>query len=98
MSLTLRARLGTAGGRWAALALREDLDRNVDVRLPGKGNSNSHVARPFHLTITMIKWIRTSRLSNKNSLSVQEDAGRRREAALALREDLDRSRSVAVQV
>jgi len=43
--------------------------RKVDVRLPGKGNSNSHGARPVHLIITMIKWIRTSRLSIKNSLS-----------------------------
>jgi len=41
----------------------------VDVRLPGKGNSNSRGARPVHLIITMIKWIRTSRLSIKNSLS-----------------------------
>ena len=41
----------------------------VDVRLPGKGNSNSHGAMPVHLIITMIKWIRTSRLSIKNSLS-----------------------------
>ena len=29
----------------------------------------SHGARPVHLIITMIKWIRTSRLSIKNSLS-----------------------------
>ena len=36
--------------------------RKVDVRLPGKGNSNSHDARLVHLIITMIKWIRTSRL------------------------------------
>ena len=43
--------------------------RKVDVRLPGKGNSNSHGARPVHLIITMIQWIRTSRLSIKNSLS-----------------------------
>jgi len=43
--------------------------RKVDTRLPGKGNSNSHGARPVHLIITMIKWIRTSRLSMKNSLS-----------------------------
>ena len=43
--------------------------RKVDVRLPGKGSSNSHGARPVHLTITMIKWIRTSRLSIKNPLS-----------------------------
>ena len=41
----------------------------VDVRLPGKGNSNSHGTRPVHLIITMIKWIRTSRLSIKKSLS-----------------------------
>ena len=41
----------------------------ADVRLPAKGNSNSHGARPVHLMITMIKWIRTSRLSTKNSLS-----------------------------
>ena len=33
--------------------------RKVDVRLPGKGNSDSHGARPVHLIITMIKWIRT---------------------------------------
>jgi len=39
--------------------------RKVDVRLPGKGNSNSHGARPVHLIITMIKWIGTSRLSKK---------------------------------
>jgi len=36
-----------------------------------KGNSNSHGARPVHLIITMIKWIRTSRLSIKNSLYVK---------------------------
>jgi len=40
----------------------------VDVRLPGKGDSNSHGARPVHLIITMVKWIRTSRLSIKKSL------------------------------
>ena len=43
--------------------------RKVDERLPGKGNSNPHGARPLHLIITMIKWIRTSRLSIKKSLS-----------------------------
>ena len=42
--------------------------RKVDVRLPGKGSSNSHGARPVHQIITMIKWIQTSRLSIKNSL------------------------------
>ena len=30
----------------------------VDVRLPGKGDSSSHGARPVHLIIMMIKWIR----------------------------------------
>ena len=45
-------------------------NRKVDVRLLGKGNSNSHGARPDHLITTMIKWIRTSRLSIMNSLSV----------------------------
>ena len=43
--------------------------RKVDVRIPGKGNSNSHGARPGHLIITMIKWIWTSMLSTKNCLS-----------------------------
>ena len=51
-----------------------ELSRKVDVRLPGKGISNSHVARPVHLIITMLKWIRTSSLSIKNSLSAQADS------------------------
>ena len=38
----------------------------VDTRLPGKGNSNSHGARTVH---QKPRWIRTSRLSIKNSLS-----------------------------
>jgi len=50
--------------------------RKLDVRLPGKGNPNSHGARPVHLTITMIKWIRTSRLSIKISLSLEKDVPR----------------------
>ena len=45
------------------------MHRKVDVRLPGKGNSNSRGARPVHLIITMIKWFQTSRLSIKNSLT-----------------------------
>ena len=36
----------------------------VDVRLPGRGNSNFHGARPVHLIITMIKWILASRLGS----------------------------------
>jgi len=43
--------------------------RKVDIGLPGKGNSNSHGARPVHQIISMIHWIRTSRLAIKNSLS-----------------------------
>jgi len=50
------------------------VDRKVDVRLPGKGDSNPHGARPVHLIITMIKWSRTSRLSIKNSLSLSLSA------------------------
>ena len=49
--------------------------RKVDVRLPGKGNSNSYGARPVHLIITTIKRIRTSRLSIKNSLSLAGGRG-----------------------
>ena len=30
-------------------------DGKVDVRLPGKGNSNLHGVRPVHLIITMMK-------------------------------------------
>jgi len=53
----------------AALPVRSDSRlEKVDVRLPGKGISNSHGARPVHLIITMFKWIRTSMLSRKNSL------------------------------
>ena len=42
----------------------------MDVRLPEKGHSNSHGARPVHQIISMIKWIRTSELSTKNSSDV----------------------------
>ena len=41
--------------------------RKVDLRLPGKGISNSHGARPVHLIISMITSIRTSSLSVKPS-------------------------------
>jgi hypothetical protein len=40
------------------------------VRLPRKGNSNSHGARPVHQIITIMKLIRTSRLSIENSPSL----------------------------
>ena len=38
--------------------------RKVHVKLPGQGNSYFH-----HQIISMIKWIRSSRSSIKNSLS-----------------------------
>jgi len=41
-------------------------------RIPVGGNSTSHGARPVHLIITMIKWIRASRLSINNSLSRED--------------------------
>ena len=59
----------TSGPHHTAYCVSKAGTRKVDVRLPGKRNSNSHGARPIHLIITMIKWIRTSRLSIKNSLS-----------------------------
>ena len=33
----------------------QSLVRNVDVRLPGKWNSNSHGARPVHLIISLFR-------------------------------------------
>ena len=42
--------------------------RKADVLPPGKGNSNSYGARPVRPIITMLKWIRTSRLSIEKSL------------------------------
>ena len=62
------------------------LARKVDVRLPGKGNSNSHGARLVHLIITMIKWIRTSRLAIKNSPSRVSGEGRRKPVGQARRD------------
>ena len=68
------------GLRWNAGKVDENRDNNmwslsrkVGIRLPGKTNSYSHGARPVHQIISMIKWIRTRRLSIKTSLS----AGRR---------------------
>ena len=48
--------------------------RKVDVRLPGKGNSNSHGTRLVYIIMTMMKWIRTSRLSIK-TLSLHPPSG-----------------------
>ena len=47
------------------------MGRKVDVGLLGEGNSNSHGARPVHQIISMVKWIRTRRLSIKNYLSLR---------------------------
>ena len=44
---------------------------DIHIRLPEKGISNSHGARPAHQITSMIQWIRTSRLSVKNSLSAR---------------------------
>ena len=40
------------------------------MRLSGEGNSNSNGARPVHQIISMIEWIRTSRKSIKEWLSL----------------------------
>ena len=56
------SRAGGGRGATGVVAART-VPGKVDVRLPGKGNSNTHGARPVHLIISMIKWIRTSRLS-----------------------------------
>jgi len=60
---------GSAGAKLNTHAFAS-ASRKVDIRLPGKRNSNSHGARPVYLIIKMIKWFRTSRLSIKNSLSL----------------------------
>ena len=44
----------------------------ADTRLPGNGNSHSHGARLFHQIITMMKCIRTSSVSMKNSCSLRQ--------------------------
>ena len=61
----IRALLGTASHFCEVIVLK--------LRTEGHrvaGDSNYHGARPVHLIITMIQWIRTSRLSIKNSLSL----------------------------
>ena len=47
-------------------------DRKVDIRLSAKRNSNAHGARPVHQIISIMKWIRTSRLSIKYSLALSD--------------------------
>ena len=62
------------GARWHC-AQRMECTRKVDVRPLGKGNPNSYGAKLVHLIITMIKRIRTCRLSMRNSLSAEQNAG-----------------------
>ena len=47
---------------------KSERTRKVDVRLPGKLNSNSYGVRPVHEIISMLKWVWTSRLLIKKSL------------------------------
>ena len=49
------------------------VSRKLDIKLPGKVDSNSHGTRPVHLIIRMMKQTQTSRLSMKNSLSPYYD-------------------------
>ena len=59
---------GSARAVWGSVpSYRERF--SVWGSVPGKGNSNSHGARPVHLIVTTTKWIWTSRLSIKDSLS-----------------------------
>ena len=71
--------------------------RKADRRLPGKGNSNFHCARPVHQIISMIKCIRTSRLSVKNSFSQGRETVCGMDAVALWRTD-DRYLAVEVRV
>jgi len=48
-----------------------ELPRKVDIWLPGKETSTPMAQGRSTKTISMIKWIRTSRLSIKNSVSLE---------------------------
>ena len=61
------------------IGARSEFWKGFLAQLPGKGNSNSHGARPVRLIITMIKWIRTSTFSIKKSLSAQPHSRTRSE-------------------
>ena len=72
-----RHRLSCRGGnmgdrednRYESRSVSTTAPRKVVIRLPGKRNSNSHGARPVY---QKHRWIRTSRLSMKNSLSLYD--------------------------
>ena len=52
-------------------AARQEALRSVhEVEAQVRTQVRTHVARPVHLIFTMIKWIRTGRLSINNSLSL----------------------------
>ena len=57
--------------------MRESFIRKEDIRLPGKGNPKFHGARPVYSNHLDDKWIRTSRLAIKNSLSLLGRYGRK---------------------
>ena len=67
--------LGSGGSGVHAPNLAGSGVGKVDVRLPGKGDSNSNGARPVRQIITMKEWIQTSRLSIKNSISAGSGVG-----------------------
>ena len=50
--LTLILNPNTHNSVWHCKSFRSDPDRKIDVRLSGKGGSNSHGARPVHLIMT----------------------------------------------
>jgi hypothetical protein len=54
----------------SGVGVQMKVHRKVDMRLHGKGNSNSHGARLVHQITSMVKWIQISRLSTKKSLSL----------------------------
>ena len=57
-------------GAWPLFTTPSPLALGRSRRLPGKGSSNSHGARPVHHQInSMIKWIQTSTCSITNYLS-----------------------------
>ena len=57
------------GSKAAYLRPGYEPTRGVDIRLPGKGIQTPMAQGRSTKIISMIKWIRTSRLSTKNSLS-----------------------------
>jgi hypothetical protein len=53
--VSLNSRLKSNKGEVEVCAMNHWQVRKADVRLPGKGNSNSHGARLVHLIVSMIK-------------------------------------------